>query len=61
MEFKSEEYPIMAGDPQGIVMGPILYVLFTAHIKTSAKVLTSTFADDTAILRRSKCPIKKIT
>lgn len=48
----------MAQVPEGSILEPILYVLFTADIQTSAIVLTTTFADDTTILCRRKCPIK---
>ena len=56
-DYITEECPITAGVPQGSVLGPILYILFTADIPTSDEVITSTFADDTAILSRHKCPI----
>ena len=55
-EFISEEYPVKAGVPQGSVLGPILYIIYTADIPLNRKVQTSTFADDTAVLCRDKCP-----
>jgi len=47
---------IEAGVPQGSVLGPTLYLLYTSDISTSRQLTVSTFADDTAILSRSKCP-----
>ncbi|KAH8325977.1 hypothetical protein KR067_011175 [Drosophila pandora] len=52
----SGNYNIVAGDPQGSALGPCLYVLYTADIPTNAQLTTSTFADDTAILSRSRGP-----
>ena len=43
-EYLTRDYDIMAGVPQG----PTLYLIFTADLPTSDKVLTSTFADYTA-------------
>ena len=43
-------HEIYAGVPQGSVLGPVLYLIFTADLPTSNYVKLSTFADDTAIL-----------
>ena len=45
-----------AGVPQGSVLGPILYTLYTANIPTTTNSKILTFADDTAILVRHTNP-----
>ena len=47
---------IQAGVPQGSVLGPILYTIFTSDIPISECALIATYADDTAILSADVCP-----
>ncbi|KMQ86018.1 rna-directed dna polymerase from mobile element jockey-like protein, partial [Lasius niger] len=55
---QGEEYSglreIAAGVPQGSVLGPVLYQLYTGDIPESSAVVTATFADDTALLATGK-------
>lgn len=46
--------PIEAGVPQGSVLSPLLYNLFTADIPRPVNATLAIYADDTAILCRSK-------
>lgn len=46
----SNSKKITAGVPQGSILGPILYIIYTADMPTSSLTHTCTFADDTAFI-----------
>jgi len=48
--------PIAAGVPQGSVLGPLLYVLFTADLPCTEGCMVATYADDTALLASHEDP-----
>lgn len=54
----SDIYEISAGVPQGSVLGPILYTIYTSDIPVAENVIIATYADDTAILASNLCPDK---
>lgn len=47
---------IRSGVPQGSVLGPILYLLYTSDIPTASTTTLSTFADDTAVIATHEDP-----
>ncbi len=57
----SRYHPILAGVPQGSVLGPTLYLLYTYDIPQDSNVTITLFADDTAISARHKNYTKAAT
>lgn len=49
-------YQIKAGVPQGSVMGPVLYILYTFDLPLTEGILVGTFADDTALIATHENP-----
>ncbi|GBP96727.1 Probable RNA-directed DNA polymerase from transposon BS [Eumeta japonica] len=55
-EFVSLPEYIASGVPQGSILGPLLYLIYTSDMPVGSNIHTSTFADDTACLSTHKIP-----
>ncbi|GBP15457.1 Probable RNA-directed DNA polymerase from transposon X-element [Eumeta japonica] len=58
-EFVSLPEYIASGVPQGSILGPLLYLIYTSDMPVGSNIHTSTFADDTACLSTHKIPQKR--
>ena len=45
----SQEYPVNAGVPQGSILGPTLFLLYTNNIPDDVFCNIATYADDTSL------------
>ena len=55
--FKSSSHNIPYGVPQGAILSPTLYNIFTSDVPSSLYCGTATFADDTAIFASGQTPL----
>lgn len=46
----SQMHEITSGVPQGSILGPVLYLIYTADLPTNRNTIIATYADDTAIM-----------
>ena len=57
----SSLYEISARVTKGSVLGPLLYLLFTADLPSTNTIIIGTFTDNTAILSVDEDPVKATT
>lgn len=57
-DYSTELHEIESGVPQGSVLGPVLYILFTYDLPQTPGITVATFADDTALLSSDLDPVQ---
>ena len=57
LDASTTTFPIDAGIPQGSVLGPLQFSIYTADLPVSTEIIVATFADDTALLASHANPI----
>lgn len=57
----SELHPILSGVPQGSILGPILYLIYTYDMPLNENCFIGTFADDTVLMSSGSSSKESIT
>lgn len=57
-EAYTELYPVLSGVPQGSILGPMLYSIYTADLPEMTQTTIATYADDTTILASHENPVE---